>query len=74
MLLDPRDPAAQAFIADHMADSPFDAFEEACIQSGASKCEVCDACFSTDDDLCDGLCEECDAEENYSPIMRAWRR
>ena len=33
-----------------------------------------DALAEAVDDLCDGLCEECDAEENYSPIMRAWRR
>lgn len=66
MLLDPRDPAAQAFIADHMADFPTDSFEEAVHECGAYQCENCKAWFSTKDDLDEDadchLCWECSAD------------
>jgi len=78
MLLDPRDPAAQAFIADHMADNPFDAFEQAAVQSGALDCEFCGRWFSSDGDFVDGpgerLCDDCDSDPDNAPVdaAREW--
>lgn len=78
MHLDPRDPAAQAFIADHMADWPLDSFEEACAQSGALDCEFCGRWFSKEADFVSGpsdrICDECDADPDNDHVdsHREW--
>lgn len=70
MLLDPRDPAAQAFIADHMADYPLDSFEEAARESNAFKCDDCESWFSSKEDFDTDaelyLCWGCSADRGGS--------
>lgn len=78
MLLDSRDPAAQAFIADHMADWPLDSFEEAAAQSGALDCDFCERWFSKEADFAvsypERICDDCDADPDNAPVNphREW--
>lgn len=75
MLLDPTDPAAQAFIADYLNDWPMADFDEAAHQSDAYQCDGCQRWFTERHDLNDHHeCEACEIEEGYDPIRRAWVR
>lgn len=47
MLLDPRDPAGQAFVADHLADFPLDSWDDACRESDAYQCDCCQRWFTS---------------------------
>lgn len=81
MLLDPRDPSAQAFIADYLSDYPLADFDEAARHSDALQCEDCSRWFTSRHDF-DAealetwdarICEDCaaDLEEPVAPV-REW--
>lgn len=77
MRLDPRDPAAQTFIADYLGDYPMADFDEAAEQSNARKCDDCQRWFSSKDDLDEEadrpLCFDCSAEcESPVDARREW--
>lgn len=81
MLLEPTDPAAQAFIADYLNDYPLADFDEAARESDADQCEECQRWFTSrhdfDLDLLDvhgeRVCCDCAAqlEAPVNPV-REW--